>query len=71
MRTIGGPVIGNLIQTQKTHYMAHYYLTNMAINIPKIVNPALDLIKAQIISANQVCQSMLTGPSHEYEAKLR
>jgi len=51
--------------------MAHYYLTNMAINIPKIVNPALDLIKAQIISTNQVCQSMLTGPAHEYESKLR
>ena len=43
--TSSHPIIGNLIQNQKTHYMAHYYLTNMAINIPKILNPALDSIK--------------------------
>ena len=29
------PLMRNPIQTQKTHYMAHYYMTNMAINIPK------------------------------------
>ena len=51
--------------------MAHYYLTNMAINIPKILNPALDSIKTQIISANQICQAILMGPPQEYETKLR
>ena len=51
--------------------MAQYYLTNMAINISKIVDPALESIKAQIISANQVSQSLLTGPAHEYDTKLK
>ena len=50
--------------------MAQYYLTNMAVNIPKIVDPALESIKTQIISANQVCQSLLTGSAHDYESKL-
>ena len=57
--TSSHPVIGNIIQNQKTHYMVQYYLTNMAVNIPKILNPALDSIKALIISANQVCQNLL------------
>ena len=65
------PVIGTLIQTQKTHCMAQYYLTNMAINIPIIVNPSLDFIKAQIISVNQVCQSIINSLPSEYETQLR
>jgi hypothetical protein len=65
------PVIENLIQTQQTHYMAQYYLVNMAINIPKNVDPAFESIMTQIISANQVCQSLLTGLSHENENKLK
>jgi hypothetical protein len=51
--------------------MAQYYLTNMAVNIPKILNPALDSIKALIISANQVCQNLLKEPAIEHESKLK
>ena len=69
--TSSHPVIGDLIQTQKTHYMAHYYLSNMAIHIPKIANPALVTIKASILSANIVCQSIVSGTATEHEQKLR
>ena len=69
--TSSHPVIGNIIQTQKTHYMAHYYLSNMAVHIPKIVNPALDTIKASILSANIVCQSLVSGTANQHEQKLR
>jgi uncharacterized protein YaaW (UPF0174 family) len=51
--------------------MAHYYLTNMAVNIPKIINPALDSIKSLIISANQVCQNLLKVPASEHESTLK
>ena len=51
--------------------MAQYYLPNMAVNIPKILNPALDSIKALIISANQVCQNLLKGPAMDHESKLK
>ena len=60
-------MIGNIIQTQKTHYMAQYYLTNMAVNIPKIVNPAFETIKASILSANIVCKSLVSVPANEHE----
>ena len=43
----------------------------MAVNIPRIVNPALESIKALIISSNQLFQSVLNGPSNEYESKLQ
>ena len=65
------PVLGVIMQTQKTHYMAHYYLSIMAVHIPQIVNPALDIIKSSILSANIVCKSLVSGPATEYEQKLR
>ena len=65
------PVLGTIIRTQKTHYMAQYYLTNMAINIPKIVNPALDFIKSQIFSVNQVCQSIINSLPREQQSLLK
>ena len=43
----------------------------MAVNIPKIVNPAFDTIKASILSANIVCQSLVSGTANEHEQKLR
>ena len=43
----------------------------MAINIPLIVNPALDFIKNQIISVNQVCQSVINSLPSEHETQIR
>ena len=51
--------------------MAQYYLSNIAVNIPTIVNPAFDTIKTSIMSANQLCQSLISGPANEHEPKLR
>ena len=43
----------------------------MAVHIPQIVNPALDIIKSSIISANIICKPLVSGPATEYEQKLR
>jgi hypothetical protein len=51
--------------------MAHYYLPNMAVNIPKIINPALESIKSLILSSNQLCQSLLYRPENEFKFKLQ
>jgi hypothetical protein len=51
--------------------MAHYYLTNMAVNTPKLINPVFESIKPLILSSNQLCQSLLNGPANEHESKLQ